>query len=334
MYPSFKSFKPKAYSATKQDIKDLPLADFLEELLDTRAMVSSSRSRMYEEEIEKAQLRFLETWNMSHEESYEGSFEELDLEAKVRAKLGDLPDLGSDARVVEVFTRFAKDWNMPKNADWFFSQTQARFAQLKLVKNSNGYSAKALYLDHIAKSKELLAIWHLVRFSARSALVEKQIDVRYRDYCSLVPIIMAAFKRHNDIGYEEWDRSEVHGIVEEKLAQAMLLDEVPQLTTEEWLAERDAAIMWKSGDKEGTPRNPATTYQMYPSKGSVLLEVPPLARIMLCQTWCAHPSNRTRLMVLSPTEWDGLPQPLVSSRVLSNTTPSHSRNISDNPYEE
>jgi hypothetical protein len=65
---------------------------------------------------------------------------------------------------------------------------------------------------------------------------------------------------------------------------------------------------------------------------SQIHSLPKLVQIMVCQTWCAHPNNRTQYMVLNPLDWDNLPEPLIqTSEIVSNdsTTFSVRRYYSD-----
>jgi hypothetical protein len=48
--------------------------------------------------------------------------------------------------------------------------------------------------------------------------------------------------------------------------------------------------------------------------------VPELAQTMIAQIWCAHPSNRTKYMVLDPKNWDAIPAPLISSDIFGSGT--------------
>ena len=183
------SNRTKVYTPSKHSLDALPLSSFLDSYNSAKSAVLENYEKQFQTLLEKEIRNFLDRWNANNESSYEGSLEELGLEAKVRAKLGDRPDPRSDPRVVEVFENFARDFSIPKNADWFFSQTVAKFAKLPLVKNERGYSAKRLFLDHIKGDKQLLALYFICMYQKRSTFLEKQTDIKYRSFCSLVPLI-------------------------------------------------------------------------------------------------------------------------------------------------
>jgi hypothetical protein len=315
MYSTRKT--PRTWTTSKQSLESLPLGQLGQDYKDIRDLIFSEHKASFTREVEASKHRFIRQWNATNESSYEGSFEELNLESTVRAKLGDLPDLGSDGSIIALLEDFSSKFAIKKNAEWFFSQAIARFGQLRLVKNDTGlYSAKKLFVDHIAGNNELYALVQLFKHPQRSMILDKQTDPKNRNFCSLVPIVMSAFKKFNGIGYEEWDPSEIFGITEPNLVKAMLLTELPDLTVEEVLEERDTALTVKTGTTAGTRRNVTTTYTLYFTAGSPIHSLPTLARHMMCQTWCAHPSNRTEFMILNPLKWDNQPQPLVSGDVI------------------
>ena len=96
-----------------------------------------------------------------------------------------------------------------------------------------------------------------------------------------------------------------------------MLCEVPEVTREELLDIREMGLVFKTGQKAGTTRNPATTYRLTGINSTKIGGLPELAQTMLSQIWCAHPTNRTKYMVLDPHNWDQIPTPLVSEQLFS-----------------
>lgn len=218
---------------------------------------------------------------------------------------------------------FASKFDIAKNADWFWGQATARIAASTLPLGSDGlYSAKKWYLETIKNDSVLHALVILAKYSKRSVLVYNQTDPRTKNFCALVPIFMAAHKKINNIPYSRWNKSELRGITESNLLAAMNFDmsECNSLGSDVILTLRDEALEIRSGQKMGTLRSATTNYAMYPPKDSPLHPLPTLVRIMLCQTWCAHPSNRTNLMILDPRDWDNMPAPLVETNLFTTTT--------------
>lgn len=134
---------------------------------------------------------------------------------------------------------------------------------------------------------------------------------------------MSAFKKYNNIPYSAWDPAEIYGITEPNLAKIMTTKDLPEVTAEEVLEIRQASLLYRSGEKIGTQRNPVTTYTLYTPSGTPLSSVHMLLRIMYCQTWCAHPSVRTEYMILDPNNWDKMPEPLIEGEIFQ-TVPENS----------
>lgn len=310
------SNKPKQFAQTKQDISFLPLDELGKKFKQLMATSYKEYTEHKAQLLEKKQADFLAKWNANNEGSYEGSFEELGLEEKV---VGNFQGLGQDQRdeLKQYLETYITNLALGSKVSWLFPQMLSQFARLPLVKNSNGlYSAKALLNNHIKPSDSLTGMYVLCKYAARSMLIKGQTELENRNYCSLVPLIMSAFKKHGNIPYALWDPNEVPLVVDQALSDAMLVGTLPELSVSEVLAARVSALTPRSGTKAGIPRSPLTTYTLYITKDyPELLALPTLARIMMCQTWCAHPSHRTEYMITNPLSWDEMPEPLVSGDI-------------------
>jgi hypothetical protein len=104
------------------------------------------------------------------------------------------------------------------------------------------------------------------------------------------------------------------------MISAMQVEEIPQLSKEELLQTRDIALTPKTGAKAGIMRNPSTTYALYVPPTSPLYTLPTLAKIMVLQTWKAHPSLRNSTMILDPLDWDNMPEPLIKEKVFKSSS--------------
>lgn len=315
----------RSYSTTKQSLDSLPLARLFADFSDVQAKQARELDAKREALLEKEKAKFLTRWSENNESSYEGDFEFL--ADQIQAKLASLSGLGSDVSKAQdlVLAEFAKTWSIPKNADWFFSQMLAKFAQIPLRKNEHGYSARQLFLDGFTGKPEMLALLFIAKSTSRGLFLEKQTSLMYRDCSALVPLVMSAFKKMHDIGYQEWDRSEIYGITSPNLTEAMMLPALPEMTIEDVLADRKAALTVKSGKNEGDVRDPTTSYALFPLAESPIHALPKLAQIMMCQTWCAHPVNRSKYMILNPLAWDNIPEPLITSEVPSTPTQKNTK---------
>ena len=166
-----------------------------------------------------------------------------------------------------------------------------------------------------------LGLYQFLMLDSRSAWISGQYKGEGRTYCSLVPLILYAFKLHKNIKYSEWDRDTLHLVVNDGLCKAMLC-EPPEITREEILLAREQGLTFKSGTKAGTVRSPLSTFKLYDTTGTKLHKVPELAQTMIAQIWCAHPTSRTKYMVLDPKAWDSIPVPLITTDIFKSSNTS------------
>jgi hypothetical protein len=157
-------------------------------------------------------------------------------------------------------------------------------------------------------------LYLFLMLDSRATWLKSQYKGEARNYCSLVPLIPYAFKVLHSIPYSQWDKATIHRVVNKSLSDAMLSSK-PEATREELLELRELSLLVKTGPKAGTSRKPETTYKLYNLKNTILQNTPELAKAMALQTWCAHPVNRTKFMVLDPENWDYIPAPLVTTQL-------------------
>lgn len=269
-----------------------------------------------------------------HNATSEGSLESYDnigieeaVEAKFPAKQA-LGKAGLEAEA-ELMEEFAKTYGIINKASWFFPQMLAKISkEVYPVLNEAGTHYSTLALAKSMKSTpELYALLQIAIFPKRSIFMKSQTSAELKNYSSLVPLVLAAFKQYQKIPYSKWDKEALHLVVDPNLTKAMLVTELPEITREEVLADREDALRVKTGPKAGQLRPAETTYTMYFSRESQLYELPVLAKIMMCQTWCAHPNTRSTQMVLNPLQWDEVPVALVNTTVVPKPTYTFKRAV-------
>lgn len=182
-------------------------------------------------------------------------------------------------------------------------------------------SANALYRQVFRGSEKMLGVYEFLMLDSRSTYLEKQYAAPSKTYCALVPIIMSAFKVHHGVPYSHWEPSELVGVVNTKLLDAMMFDDYEDFSTEDILDARADGLLIKSGTKAGESRNPVHTFKLW-GKTS-LSGLPEYTQVMLTQIWCAHPQNRTRYMILDPKNWDSIPNALISTEIQATHTPAY-----------
>lgn len=227
---------------------------------------------------------------------------------RLRAKAGN-------AALGEYFIKpyHIKSWGVK-----LLDQIVAQFSRHKLNSlGSDGTISGLQYLqDNLdPKSERDMGIYRFLMMDGRSEYLEKMGAGDAKKYCTLVPLIMYAHKLYNNVDYSRWERETLHYVVNEALCEAMLT-ETPQLTQERLLELRNIGLM-----QAGKARSATSTYSLYRLGDTELSECSTLVKIMLCQTWAAHPSNRTKYMILDPMNWDKMPVPLVDANIFKPTVP-------------
>jgi hypothetical protein len=107
-------------------------------------------------------------------------------------------------------------------------------------------------------------------------------------------------------------------MVDALLADAMLVpaDDVPDISKDRIMEIRRQGLTTMSGASAGEIVGPTKKWSLTGIKDTEYGHLPTHAVTMLCQTWVAHPSLRTPLMVLDPNDWDGMPAPLMDTEVV------------------
>lgn len=303
--------KPEVWTTpdrnTKNDFASIP---FSEVTAKYRELYKASE-RQHEEDNQAAMdaydisesQRIADEYNATHEdqveaESYEGDYEALNLKP-FDGKLKK----AHQAQFDEFVNNFSKLHALPARASWLMPQILAKIASVPLgPKSESGkYSGRDL-LNNIKKSDPSIAgAFLLTMFSKRSILISNPTSPAMRNYCSLVPLVMYAYKLYHGIPYTSWYH--YNHIVEPNLFAAMTTER-PNVTNARILELREEALQGK---------NPVTTYLFFAPAGSPLYRIPILARIMLMQIWAAHPSNRTEHMILDFDNLTNTPEPLIKS---------------------
>ena len=315
----------------KNDIKNIPFAKLYEKCKEAgdfaveQAEIEALETHQYilDKKIAAAVQEYADT----HEEGSEG------VEEALREKYRELADPLSHEKVTmirykaqkEVVTEFCETHMLKSQSSWFLPQLLAYIGTWTAVKQE-GIINPNLTLKANLRTEDggfhafNMGIFSLVMHSVRGDFVPDQSKDPNTNYCRLVPLILAAFKKYQNIPYSAWDRDKIYMVVAEDLANAMLC-ELPKLSTEEILEVRDRGLKVLSGKSAGTVRNPMTCHKVFSIVNPEVKALPEIAQVMLTQIWCAHPANRNSYMILDPSNWDKMPEPLVTSEALS-TKPS------------
>lgn len=212
------------------------------------------------------------------------------------------------------------DYGIKDMSSWLYPQLMTLLSELKINRDPDTgmINGTKFWTDNIdVKSDWWKGLVRFIMIDPRGlTMKDKQYTSPGRQYCSLVPIVLAAHKLYNDVPYSHWDRSTLRSVVNKSLADAMLFEPEFEFTSEEILEIRDQGLTVKSGARSGQMNKPESTYKMFGIEDVNFKAIPNLAQVMLAQIWCAHPNNRTDLMVLDFVNWDKMPEKLADSNIL------------------
>lgn len=314
---------------TTKELKSIPFDVAYRMFMDAADMAEQTLEAENAERYDEFIAQLERNWSDTHEAPYEGNFSEQYPYKKHPEAATVRNKAGSAAIIKDFIPRYKLDtimqtWVMPQIITWLthkpIRMTEVMTAEGKI----NGRKIAQQIFDF--ESEWDLGLYQFLMLDSRSSYISSQYKGEGRTYCSLVPLIPYAFKLNQNIKYSEWDHDTIKYVVNENLCQAMLC-KVPELTREEILEARTQGLTYKTGSKAGTQRNALSTFKLYDTTGTKLHKMPELAQTMIAQIWCAHPSNRTKYMILDPENWDSIPAPLISTDIFSGNSNSVSSNL-------
>lgn len=212
----------------------------------------------------------------------------------------------------------AKALALQNHTSWFMPQLLSVFGAYKAIRNDTGkYSPRLTMRENIGSDLRKQGMYYVACRLPRSALLKGQVSSVNSPYSSLVPLILAGFKKYQNIQYSEWDSTELKYIVDKNLLKAMHFyneeNPMPKFTAERLLELRDFGLTFKTGPKAGEVKPVLSSWTLTGMQGTEFNDYPSLLMTMLTQIWVAHPSVRNQYMVLDPINWDNIPDPLIST---------------------
>jgi len=217
----------------------------------------------------------------------------------------------------------ANELNITAYNSWMLPQILAHYGSWDLVAHEGRIDSAATARKNMTTPWRV-GLWRVCTQLRRGSLVKTQNNPLSVNYCALVPLVLAGLKRYQNVNYQQWDLDADSKLVSKDLLSAMFWSP-PQnadpampyygLGSEELLQLREHGLTVKSGARQGQVQKPTSTWKLTGMKGTILEDAPALATTMLAQIWCAHPSLRTEYMVLDPSNWDSMPEPLIAETV-------------------
>lgn len=310
------STKPKTiFSSANKKLSDIPWGELRSIYNTVGDDILANKQVEAEAQYAREIARMEQEWTDSHEAPYEGNFtDSYPMPPVVMAKKEMYKEF------MDVYKEnFASKYGLPAIADWFMPQLISYLGNMRTYKNDNGLLSGLKFRNNNFISDMDKGIYRFLLINERSTYLKTQYKSPSKQYCNLVPLVLYAHKLAHGTPYSAWDKEELHYVVNGDLCDAMLCT-LPDLTVDEILEQRTLGLTTPG---TGVQKNILSTHQLYGPqlKTGPLKDVPSLARIMMTQIWCAHPSIRTRYMVLDPTNWDKMPPALLSEEVLKTAMP-------------
>lgn len=201
-----------------------------------------------------------------------------------------------------------------KEAHWLLPQTLAMVARAtKLVYTEEGkldaleMMKENQNLDNLGP-EQTNELYKYLTLSPRSEIIGKAED--FLEYSALVPLYMYAFKKYNNIAYSTWDKVQLRFSIDKGLYEAMISTPSEEAVGEGFCNLYDYRDQYCYN---GLP--PQKAWKINLTNNKEFDKLPRLTKVMLCQTWMAHPSLRNEYMILNPYDWDDMPDPLVSTNI-------------------
>lgn len=211
--------------------------------------------------------------------------------------------------------QWCKEQNLLAKESWLWPQALAHWGRWQVQRTNNTLDLQAT-LKHNIRSEWDLGLWTLATKIPRGLLVRQQSKPDSVNWSMLVPQILAALKRDQNIPYNHWPRADLHRVLLGSLWEVLAWADTGEgraccdLGSRELIEIRTNALITKTGKTAGKPKNPLSTWTLTGLQDTPLAGAPKLASTMLCQVWVAHPSLRTGYMILDPWDLDRTPASL------------------------
>ncbi len=304
---------------SKQELKSVPFQLLNEEVSAAGKLAIDSELRVSKEAYERMMVRKEKQFAETHEAPDEGAlreefpFIEPDIVALAKTK--------KDAETI-AHEEFLSKHKFISKASWLLPQITAYIATLNITKNEKGLYDPLKFLQDNFTDSWHMGLYRYCTTAKRGSILKDQAKELGTPYCALVPLLLMPFKKMNNIHYSSWDRDHLAKVLDPALGMAISCTTNPKLfSTDTILASRDNGLLIKSGAKAGERRNPISSWKIFGHLDDDIAELPWLSQVMLHQIWCAHPSVRNKYMILDWINLDDVPEPLISTEVMS-TTPN------------
>jgi len=215
-----------------------------------------------------------------------------------------------------VLGQLADQLRLNSQSSWLPDQLLHHFGQWTLVWRDSLVDCLATARLNLGSEFDR-GCWFLACRLPRSKLIPKQ--TAQPGFSSFVPLILAGIKRYQAVAYSQWSRDGLEAVMPRELAEACVTS-WPQIDQEELLHLRQEGLLVRSGPKQGTLRDPKTSWQLYGIKDTLLGQLPNYTQVQMTQIWTCHPDLRHQDMITNPHDWDQHPEPLIKTEPIAKWT--------------
>lgn len=304
----------QVFNIASKDIKLIPFNEVYHLYMDSATQLKRDAESIAEATyaFKLQQLEDIYALDNPETGSYEGNFADQVTKPAPYISATNLNTITSKA----IIEGFIDKYGIILHSDWILPQIITLIGNMPLYKNTNGlYSGKQFKYQNFT-TDWLKGLLLFTLLNTKSSYLKLQYKAPSKLYGALTPLVMYALRLTKGINYSSWDTEEIHFITHSDLSEAMLCKDMPAFTKEAILAYRAEGLTTALG----VVKNPISTYSLTKVSDPIFTQLPKLVKIMLSQIWMAHPSNRTKYMVLDPLDWDTVPTPLIPNDVLLDTT--------------
>lgn len=299
---------------SKQDLKSVPFQMLYEKVTLATNKIKFDLQEMELQQYERMLKDKVRMYEDLHSTKYLGDIrEQYPFEPTNKEAINNLI---AKSRV-ELVDEQIKVLGLKTKAGWLMPQIASYLAKMRLPIQDGKVNIKEFLKGSFAVDDWHRGLYYFLVHTKRGSFIPSQTAPEYKNYSALVPLILAPFKRYNDIPYSAWDTPDLKLVVDHNLLEAMRFEEEVSLTSSEILEIRNRGLQVQTGKDAGNSRSPSTYHKLYKLQGTPFEGMPWLIQVMCAQIWVAHPVNRSNLMILDWNNWDSMPEPLIDTEVLS-----------------
>lgn len=185
----------------------------------------------------------------------------------------------------------------------------AEIGKVRPIRDDKGFSAESTLDMLLDKHPQLYyGLYFLAHYTTASNF---KLGINKKDkpfYCRLVPLGLSAYKKYQNIGYDEWNKADSYLPV--LIGQALYVSITrEELKGFECTPEFRDQVIESAKRANSNPIATSCSFRKIDYNGIAFAPYE-ASKYILSQTWMAHHTNRNEYMILDLENWDNMPEPL------------------------